>query len=239
MKLFNRVILVMALLLAGLVVGEAQITIPYNFTAGSTISSTQVNSNFSTLGSNSLNRTGGTMTGTLTSVAITPSANNTYALGGTSSRYSTIYGVLGNFSGATTFTGAATFGGTTILNGLTYTWPSAQTANFALTTNGSGTLSWTAAGCGTTVAKTTNYTAVVCDIIEVTSGTLTITLPAASTCSGTANSIGIKNDTTNVQTINRAGSDTIDGATSFTTAGAQYESYDLVCNAAGNGWMVR
>ena len=38
-----------------------------------------------------------------------------------------------------------TFAGTTTLNGLTYTWPGSQTANYVLSTNGSGTLTWVAA----------------------------------------------------------------------------------------------
>ena len=35
-----------------------------------------------------------------------------------------------------------TFAGTTTLNSIAYTWPAAQTANYVLQTNGSGTLSW-------------------------------------------------------------------------------------------------
>lgn len=94
--------------------------------------------------------------------------------------------------------------------------------------------------CGWNItAQTSNYGANLCDLIDVTSGTITITLPAASTCTNTRYAVGVKNDTTNVQTIARAGSDTIDGATSFTTYGVQYESFDFVCNAAKNGWMIR
>src|SRR5690348_1842353 len=45
----------------------AQVTIPYTFTAGTDILSAEVNSNFSTLGSNALNRAGGTVTGAIAS----------------------------------------------------------------------------------------------------------------------------------------------------------------------------
>jgi hypothetical protein len=45
--------------------------------------------------------------------------------------------------GITNFAGAATFGSTTTLNGLTYTWPGSQSSGQVLSTNGSGTLSWT------------------------------------------------------------------------------------------------
>lgn len=88
----KKAFLGLAVILAGLVIGEAQITIPHTFTAGTTISSTQVNTNFSTLGTNSLNRTGGTMTGSLTTVGVLPSADNTYDFGSSSFRYANVYG---------------------------------------------------------------------------------------------------------------------------------------------------
>lgn len=60
-------------LLAALVVvalmtlpAEAQITIPNSFSVGGVIYSAQVNANFTTLGSNALNRAGGTITGNIT-----------------------------------------------------------------------------------------------------------------------------------------------------------------------------
>lgn len=90
MKRFLTAGLVVGIILAGLLVGEAQITIPYTFTAGTSISSSQVNSNFTAVAS-ALNRTGGTMTGTLTSQAIIPGLTNTYALGGSSFTFSTAY----------------------------------------------------------------------------------------------------------------------------------------------------
>lgn len=108
-----------------------------------------------------------------------------------------------------------------------------------------GDNSWAAianACYGVVVGKTANYGAALCDIVEFTANSgLTLTLPAASTCTATANHIGLKNDVAAAAvTVARTGStDTIDGGTSFTTAGVQYESYDFVCNAAGAGWMVR
>lgn len=45
--------------------------------------------------------------------------------------------------GVSNLAGAATFGSTTTLNGLTYTWPGSQSSGQVLSTNGSGTLSWT------------------------------------------------------------------------------------------------
>lgn len=59
----------------------AQITVPNTFTPGTTISSTTMNANFTELGTKSLNRTGGTMTGTLTAQQVTPASTATYDLG--------------------------------------------------------------------------------------------------------------------------------------------------------------
>lgn len=56
-------------------------SVPYTFTSGSTISSTQVNANFSDIYSKALLRTGGTMTGTLQVRDVTPAVDNTYDLG--------------------------------------------------------------------------------------------------------------------------------------------------------------
>ena len=202
---------------------------------GTVADANQVNANFSSLSSNALNRNGGTMLGTLNSRAVTPTSDATYDLATSGLRFRD-----GWFSRNGSFAGTLSVTGTLTLNGQTYTFPGAAGSNgYALTTNGSGTLSWAAAGCGTVTGKTANYNAVVCDIVEVTANTPTITLPAASTCSGTANRVGLKNDTANILTVARTGTDTIDGGTSYTTTGTQYESYDFVCNAAGNGWMVR
>ncbi len=70
---------------------------------------------------------GGTLTGTLNGRDIAPTANNTYALGTSGSRFANVYGVLGNFSGALTalsvsLTGAGQVGGSggiAILDGST------------------------------------------------------------------------------------------------------------------------
>jgi hypothetical protein len=66
----------------------------------------EVNSNFTTIYANALNRTGGTMTGTLTSRSVIPSTTATYDLGSTGTRFA-----AGWFSGAvtaTSFSGAGT-----------------------------------------------------------------------------------------------------------------------------------
>ncbi len=73
-------------LLALPALAHAQISPTYTFTDGTVISSAQVNANFALL-ANALNRTGGTMTGTLTSRDLVPSTTATYDLGLTGSRY--------------------------------------------------------------------------------------------------------------------------------------------------------
>lgn len=78
---------------------SAQITVPNTFVASTRIVSADVNQNFSTLGTNALNRTGGTMTGTLTSLGIVPTTHNVSDIGASGTRYANVYSVQGNFSG--------------------------------------------------------------------------------------------------------------------------------------------
>jgi hypothetical protein len=72
----------------------AQVTIPYTFTSGGTIKSAEVNSDFSQLGTQALNRTGGAMSGTLTAFNIAAAADATYSIGAVGTRF-----VNGYFSG--------------------------------------------------------------------------------------------------------------------------------------------
>lgn len=108
---------VTTMVMIGLLVAlaTAQITIPNTFTPGTTITSSTVNTNFTELGTNALNRTGGTMTGTLTSQQITPSTTATYDLGVTGTRFRdawlsrnmTVGGQIVAGSGVVTLTTAA------------------------------------------------------------------------------------------------------------------------------------
>jgi hypothetical protein len=56
-------------------------TVPNVFSSGTVISSAAMNANFSTAYANALNRTGGTMTGTLTTLALVPTADNASDVG--------------------------------------------------------------------------------------------------------------------------------------------------------------
>lgn len=153
MKKFQVATFTVALLLAATVYTLAQVSISYNFSPNTTIRSSEVNSNFSTLANNALNRTGGTITGNITvdsgvtvdgldlSAAITNKASTATISGAwTFSTNPTFASGLALTSPAIT---TPVFTGTTSLNSIVYTWPASQTADYILKTNGSGTLSWT------------------------------------------------------------------------------------------------
>lgn len=90
--------------------GAQGITIPNTFVNGTAADATQVNANFTSLANNALNRTGGTMTGTLTTVLVQPTVTNTSDIGTTSLLYRTGYVrtslVLGQAAGNYTVTWA-------------------------------------------------------------------------------------------------------------------------------------
>jgi hypothetical protein len=66
---------------------SAQITVPNTFTANTIIKSSEVNANFSALAVNALNRTGGIMSGTLTTLSVVPFASATYDLGSSGTKF--------------------------------------------------------------------------------------------------------------------------------------------------------
>lgn len=76
---------------------SAQITVPNTFTANTIIKSSEVNANFSALAVNALNRTGGIMSGTLTTLSVVPFAGSTYDLGSSGTKFRSAY-----FSGTVT-----------------------------------------------------------------------------------------------------------------------------------------
>lgn len=79
------------------------IAIPNTFINGAAADADAVNANFAALANNAVNRTGGTMTGTLNVRALLPTADATYDLGGVGARFKDAY-----FSGTVT---AASFVG--------------------------------------------------------------------------------------------------------------------------------
>lgn len=273
-----------ALLLATSV--SAQITVPNTLVPGTTITSSGLNTNFTTIANHALDRlSGGTISGNITvtggatidgvqvgvqaCVTCNPTFNSVITT--TTVTIGTKLTVNDTSQTSATFAGGITAGtGVVGIVSPAGQIPAISSTYFAnlsganLTTltaaNISGVIPQANLGSGSSatkflrgdqtyqpvhcawnvVGKTVSYTASVCDLVEQTSGSsITLTLPAAAGCTPTSNIIGLKNDTANVMTVARSSTDTIDGATSFSTAGVQYESYDFVCNAAGNGWMVR
>lgn len=88
--------------------------------------------------------------------------------------------------------------------------------------------------------KTTNYTLVSGNLLvpfDCTSGSLTATLPAASSYGGSRLGVIKIDATTNSLVLAAAGSDTINGSTNKTTM-TQYGGYVVIRNSAGNGWYV-
>lgn len=113
-----RVYVAVLVLLAGLIVPlSSQVTVPNTFTANTRINSADVNANFAEL-SKALNRTGGTMTGTLTSQQITPSATATYDLGVTGTRFRDLWlsrdATIGGSGGVTALTVVSPAAGTNL-----------------------------------------------------------------------------------------------------------------------------
>lgn len=106
----KRFLLSLFLVLGFAVPARAQLgSVPFVFTSGTVISSSEVNQNFATAYSNALNRTGGTMTGTLNARDILPVTDNTYDLGSAAFSWQDGFfdGVLTTVTAAVSNTGAA------------------------------------------------------------------------------------------------------------------------------------
>lgn len=110
--------------LAGSFLVSAQVTIPYNFTAGTTIDPDQMNSNFSAVGNGALNRTGGTLTGGLNlngqtlSGSTTATGAWTFSSAGTGINVSNnaVIGGTASIGGTLGVGGVATFTAKPVLN---------------------------------------------------------------------------------------------------------------------------
>jgi hypothetical protein len=118
------------------------------------------------------------------------------------------------------------------------TMPSAD-ASGALTSNGSGTLSWSPT-IVKALSKTAHYTIsetesnifVACN---ATSGAMTITLRAASGLTGYVVAVKKTDASANAVTIDGNSSETIDGATTKVIS-KRYDSLSLVCD--GSNWHI-
>ena len=86
--MLKRLALILLLLCLSAIPAQAQLgSVPQVFVPGTTISSTAVNTDFTTAYNLALNRTGGTMSGTLTSQTLLPATTATYNLGSSGAQY--------------------------------------------------------------------------------------------------------------------------------------------------------
>lgn len=252
------------LLLVGVTPAAAQVSPVYSFTAGTVISSAEVNANFAML-SSALNRTGGTITGNIavdagiTIDGIDLSAWLNQAVLSTSSptfaaltvtgagTFGATLGVTGNFAVNTNkFTVAASTGNTLVAGTLDV----GAAADFAgAITAGSGNVG-IIDSTGKIPAITSTYFAATSPVFAVAAKTTTYTATTADavlTANGTftinlyaaAGNAGrileIKNIGTGVITIDANGAELIDGALTQTLDG-QYFSFTLLCD--GTGWSI-
>jgi hypothetical protein len=144
---------------------DAQITLPFgNFVPGTVIDSEQVDANNAALAAQALNRTGGTMTGQLTTQALVPAIHDTYDLGTTGTRFQDLF-----LSGVMTASGNVSVGGLFSVGGFgTHLVSAAGTGGNQIsirnttagTTNYSGYLLGNdiSAGVGVLTAQSSTYT---------------------------------------------------------------------------------
>ena len=114
----------------------------------------------------------------------------------------------------------------------------AGTNNYVLKTDGSGNLDWVAQSGGgfTYSAITGDPNPAVANYHYSCTGTFSITLPAASSLTA-GEEIRIKNMGSGTITINRSGSDTIDGQASY-TLDVEFSAVTLVSSGSANTYEV-
>lgn len=86
-------------------------SIPYTFSPNTTILSAEANANFSIIASSALDKTGDTMTGTLTALNIAAASGSSYDIGATGTRFRALYlsgaATVGSVSSAGAVSGTA------------------------------------------------------------------------------------------------------------------------------------
>lgn len=158
------------------------ISIPFTFSPGTTIQSAQVNSNFSTLGSNTLNRTGDSMTGTLTTQAIAAGTDASYDIGTSGTKFRAAF-----FSGGLTAATLTLSGAITGLTNLTMSGAlsGATTGSFSSTLTANAVTSTVSVTTTTVTCTTINASGTVTGNLFSGSGASLTTLPANQLSSGT------------------------------------------------------
>ncbi len=159
------------LLLVGLATpAYAQLgSVPYTFSPGTTISSSQFNQMFSEIYSNALRRTGGIMTGSLTTVGVLPTADNVSDIGSAALSYNDAWfdgTVTVNTLTATTINGAFS-GGINSTQRITATLTTEQIRaaydgsnyySITVASNGATTFNATGAGAAFTFSDAAEFT---------------------------------------------------------------------------------
>jgi len=188
----RKLLLALALVLACAPRAAAQITPTYSFVAGTVINPDEVNANFALLG-NALNRTGGTMTGTLTTLDLLPDGDGTRDLAATGTRYRDLWlGRNATIGGTLSVTGVTAFGSTLTVTGATSLSSTlgvtgATSLNSTLAVTGAATLSGGLSVTGTATATTFSGSgASLTSIPEtaITDGTLLARVAGTETISG-------------------------------------------------------
>jgi hypothetical protein len=173
-----------------------------------------------------------TITGSLAST-IAIKTNATYNIGSATLGLASVY--LGSAGGLSTrLVGGATGSSWTL------TFPTtAGSAKYIIETDGSGTTSFTSRTKLNRNAKSADYTIVNTDDyvpVDASGAARAITLLAASDTTGKKYIIQKTDSSTNAVTITRAGSDTINGATS-TTLNTQYEMVEIISDGT-SAWYI-
>ncbi len=224
----------------------AQITVSHTFAVGDTISASQFNTNFTDLSSNALDRTGGTITGTI-------AVSTDVTIDGVDISDYLATNVLSQDGGAVGDPSFSTVGDTN--TGLYF--PAADSVGMSLggtqrfllnssglaiygtvVVDGSGTI---LGGGSTILSKTSDYTVTTGDagreasvLVTSSGGVVRITLYAASGNAGRILHIK-KLVAANTVIIDGNSSETIDGVVTQTITG-QYGSLSIVCD--GSNWHI-
>lgn len=157
-------------ILAGSYLLSAQVTVPYpNFTMGTIADPAQVNANFAALSSNALNRTGGTLAGSLNLNGQVLSGNATASGGWTFSTAPIFSTALGIASGGTNATATPTNGGVGYGTGTAHAFTAAGSSGQVLQSNGAAAPTW-----GSPL-KTATYAATLAQVLNTTSETTILT----------------------------------------------------------------
>lgn len=234
-------------------------SVTYTFSNSTTADATQVNTNFTDLingitdGTKDLSINALTCAGTATlngnvnignasgddltitaslasSVAVKTTA--TYNIGGSTTGLLSVY-----IAGTSSFT-------TRIISGATATWtltlpPTTGVVNDVMLNAASGVTNWAQRHARSVLTKTGTYTILATDeliLCSTSGGAFALTLPAASSAPGKSFKIQKTDSSSNALTISRAGSDTINGATSITLT-VQYESTELISDGT-SAWAI-